>query len=55
MDDTDQGTHDLKRHQPDLAIPWATKKALYTHVFERIRTTYEFCRLDTLAKAARSL
>lgn len=54
MDDKDPGTHDLKRHQPDLAIPWTTKKILYSHVFERIRSTYDFCRLDTLAKVARS-
>jgi peptidoglycan/xylan/chitin deacetylase (PgdA/CDA1 family) len=42
MDATDPGVEDLVRIQPDLAIPWAQKRALYVHVFNRMREVYRF-------------
>ncbi len=53
MDSTDPGVQDLVGVQPDLAIPWEQKRALYRHVFARIRADYEFCTLEDAALTLR--
>lgn len=50
MDSTDPGTEDLLRVQPDLAIPWAQKRARYEQVFETIAHTYEFATLRDFSR-----
>ena len=53
MDADDPGTEDLVDVQPDLAVDWADKRALYGHVFDRLLDDYD--RSATLADAVRSL
>ncbi len=52
VDSTDPGLEDLVARQPDLAVPWETKRSLYDRVFQAIRRRYRF---STLADAVRSL
>lgn len=52
MDDSDPGTDDLRGVQPDLAIAWERKRALYTTVLETLGRNYRF---TTLRDAVRSL
>ena len=46
MDSADSGVQDLIGIQPDLVIPWEQKRALYRHVFAKIREDYTFCTLE---------
>lgn len=48
MDADDAGVGPLVKHQPDLRIPWKTKKQRYKTILERVRTDYRFA---TLAQA----
>lgn len=45
MDSDDPGTEDLVDVQPDLRVPWQTKRARYVHVFDRVAEDYEFVPL----------
>lgn len=42
MDSHDPGTVDLVDVQPDLRVPWAQKRTLYEHVFDRLGEDYQF-------------
>ncbi len=53
MDSTDPGVQDLVGIQPDLAIPWEQKRALYRHVFAKIRENYTFSTLENAAHTLR--
>ncbi len=52
VDSTDPGIDDLVARQPDLSVPWETKRALYDRVFLAIGKRYRFA---TLADAVRGL
>lgn len=45
VDSTDIRDPDLAKVQPDLRIPWATKKQRYTSIFNTIKTRYKFSTL----------
>lgn len=51
MDDTDPGTEDLRGVQPDLSIPWSTKRDLYLTIFERLRRRYGFATLQAAVES----
>lgn len=51
MDATDPGCAALAAYQPDLRVSWDAKRALYTHVFARLRERYRFAPLkDAVAQ-----
>lgn len=52
MDDRDPGTHGLRDVQPDLAIPWEKKRALYAEVLGRVGDTTSFSTLRDAASIA---
>lgn len=52
MDSNDAGVDDLVGVQPDLSVPWQTKRARYAHIFQRLQETYRF---TTLADAVQNL
>lgn len=45
MDEHDPGCAALAPYQPDLRVPWATKRARYQHVIARMRRHYSFAPL----------
>lgn len=51
MDAEDVADPALVDVQPDLRVPWADKRALYSHVFGRLRETYAFGTLETAVRA----
>ncbi|MBA2663418.1 MAG: polysaccharide deacetylase family protein [Bradymonadaceae bacterium] len=51
MDSNDEGVADLVGIQPDLAVPWTTKRARYAHVFARLREHYRFATLEDTARS----
>lgn len=52
MDASDPGAEDLTGVQPDLKVPWAQKRALYEHIFGRLRDDYDATEpLETAVRA----
>lgn len=52
IDATDPGVDpELARLQPDLRVPWREKRALYEHVFIRLRQRYSFSTLEGAVRA----
>lgn len=51
MDATDLDEPELVARQPDLKVPWAQKKSLYSFIFETIARDYDFASLETFARA----
>ena len=53
VDDLDRVDRDLVALQPDLKIPWETKRETYRHVFARLRERYEFATLADAVESAK--
>lgn len=51
MDSRDPGTADLLGIQPDLAVPWEQKRALYADVLGRVESSYAFATLRDAVEA----
>jgi len=51
MDARDPSMDVLVSVQPDLRVPWTDKRAIYSHVFERLRADYRFEPLVAAATA----